>query len=114
MVVPIYIPTNSVGEFPFSTPSPAFVLCGLINDDHSGWCEVVSHGNFILSFLRYLHSDLHSGCTRFSFPPTVKEGSLFSTSSPAFVICGLVNDGHSDQCEVVTHHRFNLHFSNNQ
>ena len=31
----------------------------------------------------------------------MQEGSLFSTPSPAFVICGLVNDGHSDWCEVV-------------
>ena len=30
------------------------------------------------------------------------EGSLFSTPSPAFVICRLINDGHSDRCEVVS------------
>ena len=35
VVAPIYIPTNSEGEFPFSTPAPAFVVCGLINDGHS-------------------------------------------------------------------------------
>ena len=27
MVVSIYIPTNSVQAFPFSTPSPAFIVC---------------------------------------------------------------------------------------
>ena len=27
--------------FPFSIPSPAFVICRLFNDDHSDWCEVV-------------------------------------------------------------------------
>ena len=36
-----------------------------------------------------------------------KGGSLFSTAPPALVICGFINDGHSDWCEVV-------HFSNNQ
>ena len=46
-------------------------------------------------------------------PPTVLEGSLFSTSSPTFIICGLLDDGHSDQCEVVGHCSFHLHFSNN-
>ena len=39
--------------------------------------------------------------------------SLFSSSSPVFVICRLFNDGHSDWCEVVPHCRFDLHFSNN-
>ena len=50
----------------------------------------------------------------FTFPPTVQEGSLFFTPSPAFVICGPINDGHSDLCEVVSHGSFDLHFSNNQ
>ena len=49
-----------------------------------------------------------------SFPPTVKEGSFFCISSLAFVICWLVNDGHSDWCEVVLQVSFDLHFSNNQ
>ena len=31
----------------------------------------------------------------------MQESSLSSTSSPAFVICRLSNDGHSDQCEVI-------------
>ena len=46
-----------------------------------------------------------------AFPPTVQEGSLFSTPSPAFVTCGLINDGHSDWCEVVFFGNFDLHFS---
>ena len=42
MVVPAYISTKSAGGFPFlHTPSSAFVTCGLINDGHSDWCEVV-------------------------------------------------------------------------
>ena len=62
-----------------------------------------SYGSSMYRFLRYLHTDLHSGCTSLFFPPTVEKGSLFSTSPPAFVICGLINDGHSDWCEVVAH-----------
>ena len=42
------------------------------------------------------------------------EGSLFSTPSLAPVICGLINDGHYDWCEVVSHGSFDLHFSNYQ
>ena len=37
------IPTNSVGVFPFLTPSPAFVIFWFIDDGHSNQCEVVPH-----------------------------------------------------------------------
>ena len=39
--------------------------------------------------------------------------SLFSTLSPALVICRFINDGHSDWYEIVAHCTFDLHFSNN-
>ena len=46
-----YIPTNSAEGSPFlHPPPPAFVIRGLINDGHSEWCEVVSHGSFDLHF----------------------------------------------------------------
>ena len=48
---------------------------------------------------------------QFTFPLTVQEDSLFSTPSPAFIICRLFNDGHSDRCEVIPHCSFDLHFS---
>ena len=41
----------------------------------------------------------------------MQEGSLFSTAPPALVICGFINDGHSDGCEVISHGSFDLHFS---
>ena len=44
----------------------------------------------------------------------MKEGSLFFTPPPLFVLCGLINDGHSDWCELVSHGSFDLHFSDNQ
>jgi len=46
-------------------------------------------------------------------PPTVWEGSLFSTPSLTFVICRLFDDRHSDQCEMISHCGFDLYFSNN-
>ena len=44
----------------------------------------------------------------------MQEGSFFSTSSPAFSICRLFDDAHSDGCEVIPHCSFDLQFSNNQ
>ena len=32
-----------------------------------------------------------------------QESSLFSTSSPTFITCGLFDDSHSDRCEVISH-----------
>ena len=50
VAAPIYIPTNRVGGFPFSTPSPAFITCRLLDDGHSDWCEVIPHCSFGLDF----------------------------------------------------------------
>ena len=50
VVIPAYIPTNSAGGFPFLHTPSAFVICGLINDGYSDWCEVVSHSSFDLHF----------------------------------------------------------------
>ena len=44
----------------------------------------------------------------------MQEGSFFSTPSPAFIVCRLFNNGHSDWCEVMAHCSFDLHFSNNE
>ena len=44
-------------------------------------------------------------------PPAAKEGSLFSTPSPAFVVCRLFDDCHSDACEIIRYFSFDLHFS---
>ena len=44
----------------------------------------------------------------------MQEDSLFSTPSPAFIVCSVFDDGHSDHCEVISHCSFDLHFSNNK
>ena len=44
----------------------------------------------------------------------MQERSLFSTPFPAFIVCRLFDDGHSDHCEVISHWSFDLHFSNNE
>ena len=55
---------------------------------------------------------------QFTFLPTVQEGSLFSTPSPAILVvdffCFVFDVGHSDQYEVITHCSFDFHFSNKE
>ena len=47
-------------------------------------------------------------------PTNSARGSLFSTPSPAFIACRFFDNSHSDQCEVILHCNFDLHFSNNE
>ena len=75
-------------------------------------------GHMVLLFLVFLRNlppyCLPKWLYQFTFPPTLQECSLFSTPSPAFIICRLSDDGHSDWCEVISHCSFDLHFSNNE
>ena len=74
-------------------------------------CQII--GQLYFSFLKKLPYYSAQEQQKFTLPPTVQKGFTFSTPSPAFIICRLFEDGHSDQCEVILH-GFRLHFSNNQ
>ena len=66
---------------------------------------------FYSQFLKESPYHLSQWQYQFTFPPKVQECSLFSTPSPAFIVCRLCDDGHSDWCEVIYHCSFDLHFS---
>ena len=69
-----------------------------------------SYGGSSLSFFRK-HTVLATVTATISFPSTVYQDSLFSTSWPIYGFRGLVNGSYSDRCEVVSHFGFNVHFS---
>ena len=82
-----------------------------------GTCLVVeSLGHLVVLFLIFKEFPYHPPLWLYqiTFQPMVQEGLLFSTLSPAFIVCGFFDDGHADRCEVISHCGFDLHFSNNE
>ena len=80
VVVPVYTPTSSVVGTLFSTPSPVFVVCCLVNDGHSDWCEVLPQSRFDL------HFSSNEWCWTF-FHVLVGRLYIFFGEMPAQVIC---------------------------
>ena len=72
------------------------------------------YGGFNHRFLKESPYHLPRWLYQYTFPPTVQECSLFSTPSPAFIVCRLFDVGYSDRCEVISHCSFDLHLSNNE
>ena len=74
---------------------------------------VGSYGAFIPSIFKNLHVVLHSVCISLHSHQQCKR-TLFFTPFPAFIVYIFFDDGHSDQCEVISHCSFDFHFSNNK
>ena len=70
-------------------------------------------GHTVVLFLVFIGISIPSSIVAVSgYIPTNSERA--STSSPAFIVCRLFDDGHSDWCEGMSHCSFDLHFSNNK
>ena len=75
----------------------------------------VPYGVCIFSFLRSIHT-AHMAASIYFATGSGKQYKrvLFSpTASSTFIVSEFSDDGHCDQCEVIPHCSFDLHFSNN-
>ena len=73
-------------------------------------------GHMVVLFLVFKEISISSSIVAAStyIPTNNAKVFPFLHPSPAFNVCRLFDDGHSDQREVISHCGFDLNFSNNE
>ena len=87
--------TNITARVSFQISVSIFTRC-IPGSRIAGSCQ------FCFCFFCETSAHFSTGTAPLTFPPSVYEGFLFSTSSPTFVICGFFYDGHSNRYEVLS------------
>ena len=116
-VAALFVNHKSILYVCISIPSLQILISSSASHLNCGFLRVMpssgiagSYGSFIPSCFKESPYCSPQWLYQFTFPPTVQEGSLFSTFSPAFTGCRSFDDDHSDWSEVIPC-SFDLHFS---
>ena len=115
------------GAITFSVPCSSY--CKQCYNGHWGTC-VSFNSNFLGVYAQQWDCQvIRQFCSQFfkesphyssqwlyksGFPPTVLKGFPFLHTLPAFIVCRFFDDGPSDQCGMISHCGFDLHFSDNE